>query len=99
MAGTYSPRIQAFRDSMIKALPRAPNDKASRASLEAQLTRQLILAFITWRMRLISRRARGAGLSQGATAQPEPRQARLSMLCHDFLDGTQRLRHPVQCHR
>jgi hypothetical protein len=30
MAEIYRPRIQALRDSIIKALPRAPNDKASR---------------------------------------------------------------------
>jgi len=48
----YSRRIQAFRASMIKELPRAPNNKASRASLEAMPTRRLILTFITWRMRV-----------------------------------------------
>jgi hypothetical protein len=50
---TYSPRVHAFRAWIVKELPRAPNDKTSRASLEAMPTRRLIQAFITWRMRLI----------------------------------------------
>jgi hypothetical protein len=58
----YSQRIQAFRDSMIKELPRAPNNKASRASLRAMPTRRLILAFITWRMRLIPPKPRKVSL-------------------------------------
>jgi hypothetical protein len=43
---------------MIKELPSAPNDRASRASLQAMPTRRLILAFITWRMRLIPAKPR-----------------------------------------
>ena len=41
---TYSPRIHAFRAWIVKELPRAPNDKTSRASLEAMPTRRLIQA-------------------------------------------------------
>lgn len=67
----YSPRIQAFRESMIKDLPRAPNDKASRASLEAMPTRRLILAFITWRMRLIPARPRKVSLWAGGVTPSE----------------------------
>ncbi len=71
MAGTYPPRIQAFRDSMIKDLPRAPNDKASRPSLEAMPTRRLILAFITWRMRLIPAKPRKVSLWAGGVTPSE----------------------------
>jgi hypothetical protein len=71
MAGTYPPRIQAFRDSMIKGLPRTPNDKASRASLEAMPTRRLILAFITWRMRLIPAKPRKVSLWAGGVTPLE----------------------------
>ena len=59
---TYPPRVHAFRTSIIKKLPKAPNDKASRASLEAMPTRRLILAFITWRMRLIPAKPRKVAL-------------------------------------
>ena len=50
---TYSPRVQEFRASIIRELPRAPNDKASHASLEAMPIRRLIQAFVKWRIRLI----------------------------------------------
>jgi hypothetical protein len=75
VTGTYSPRVQAFRDWMIKALPRAPNDKASRASLEALPTRQLILAFLTWRMRLIPAKPRKVRLWSGGVTPSEFRAA------------------------
>jgi hypothetical protein len=75
MTGTYSPRVQAFRDSMIKALPRAPNDKASRSSLEALPTRRLISAFITWRMRLIPMKPRKVRLWSGGVTASELRAA------------------------
>jgi hypothetical protein len=55
---TYPPRVHAFRASIIKEMPRAPNDKTSRASLEAMPTRRLIQAFITWRMRLVPAKPR-----------------------------------------
>jgi hypothetical protein len=55
---TYPPRVQAFRALIIKELPRAPNDKTSRAALEAMQTRRLIQSFITWRMRLIPAKPR-----------------------------------------
>jgi hypothetical protein len=58
MPDTWPPRIQAFRNDLIKMLPRAPNDRASRRSLEAMPTNRLILAFITWRMRLIPAKPR-----------------------------------------
>ena len=71
MAGVYPPRIQAFRDSMIKDLPRAPNNKVSRPSLEAMPTRRLILAFITWRMRLIPAKPRKVSLWVGGVTPSE----------------------------
>jgi hypothetical protein len=58
MSNSYPPRVQAFRDDMIKMLPRAPNTRASREALRAMPTHQLILAFVTWRMRLIPAKPR-----------------------------------------
>ena len=42
MTGIYRPRVKAFRDLMIKDLPRAPNNKASRTALEAMPTCRLV---------------------------------------------------------
>ncbi len=65
---------------MIKDLPRAPNNKASRESLRAMPTRRVILAFVTWRMRLIPAKPRtvklwsgGVTLSQSLAAGPRLR--------------------------
>jgi hypothetical protein len=71
----YPPRVQAFRDSMIKELPRAPNNKTSRAALEAMPTRRLILALITWRMRLIPEKPRKVTLWAGGVTPSELRAA------------------------
>jgi hypothetical protein len=58
MTNSYPPRIQAFRKFMIDELPRAPNDGTSRKLLEAMPTRQVILSFVTWRLRLIPAKPR-----------------------------------------
>ena len=75
LTGTYPPRIQAFRNSIIKDLPRAPNDKLSRAALLAMPTRRLIMAFITWRMRLIPAKPRKVTLWAGGVTLTELRAA------------------------
>ncbi len=65
MADSYPPRIQAFRDDMIKMLPRAPNNRVSLESLRAMPTHRVILAFLTWRMRLIPAKPRAVRLWSG----------------------------------
>ena len=50
---------------MIHDLPRAPNNSASLASLEAMPTQQVILAFLTWRMRHIPSKPRTVRLWSG----------------------------------
>jgi len=60
---------------IIKDLPKAPNDKPSRAALEAMPTRRLILAFITWRMRLIPAKPREVTLWAGGVTPSELRAA------------------------
>jgi len=75
MARAYPPRIQEFRRLIIKDLPKAPNDKPSRAALEAMPTRRLILAFITWRMRLIPAKPREVTLWAGGVTPSELRAA------------------------
>jgi hypothetical protein len=65
MSNSYPPRIQAFRDDMIKMLPRAPNNRASLESLRAMPTRRVILAFFTCRMRLIPAKPRAVRLWSG----------------------------------
>ena len=61
----YSPRVETFREEMIRLLPRVPNDRASLATMHAMTTRDLISAFVTWRMRLIPARPRIVRLWSG----------------------------------
>jgi hypothetical protein len=58
MPDSYPPRIQAFREEIIKTLPRAPNTRDSLEALRAMPSHGLILAFVTWRMRFIPARPR-----------------------------------------
>jgi len=58
LSTAYASRIQAFRNDVIKILPRAPNDRHSLESLQALPTHRLILAFVTWRVRLIRAKPR-----------------------------------------
>ena len=58
ICNTYPLRIQSLRDEIIREIPRVPNNRASRARLEAMHTSDLILAYLTWRMRLIPAKPR-----------------------------------------
>ena len=58
MNEAYPPRIRAFRDEVIQTLPRAPNDRRSREAMRAMPTHRLILALVTWRMRLMPAKPR-----------------------------------------
>lgn len=71
MANPYPPRIQAFRSSIVDALPRAPNNRDSRALLEAMSTQRVILAFLTWRLRCIPSKPRMVSLWSGGVAPIE----------------------------
>ena len=42
---SYPPRIQAFRDGIIRIIPRVPNNRQSLAGMQAMPTRGLILAY------------------------------------------------------
>lgn len=50
---SYPFRVQAFRNDIIRTIPKVPNTRQAIADLHAQPTRHLILALLTWRMRLI----------------------------------------------
>jgi hypothetical protein len=52
-AVSYPPRVQAFRNELIKAIPFVPNNKESLAHLHGMHTRSVIGAYLTWRRRLL----------------------------------------------
>ena len=76
MPTSYPPRIQAFRDDMIKMLPRAPINKASLETLRAMPTRRVILAFLTWRMRHIPAKPRAVRFWSGGVSPAQAQAAR-----------------------
>lgn len=61
----YAPRIEAFREELIRNLPRVPNDRPSLATVRAMTTGELITAFVTWRMRLVPAKPRIVKLWSG----------------------------------
>jgi hypothetical protein len=61
---------------MIKMLPRAPNTRASREALRAMPTHRLILAFVTWRMRLIPAKPRAVRLWSGGVTRLQAQAAK-----------------------
>ena len=54
----YPPRIQALRELMVKAIPRVPNNRESLEYLKRLRTSDLILAYLSWRMRLVPAKPR-----------------------------------------
>jgi hypothetical protein len=71
---TYPNRVKAFRKQLIDSLPRIPDNRESLAALHAMPTGRLILAYITWKMRLIPQKPRvvkfwGGGISPLQVAQ------------------------------
>ena len=65
MAEIHPPRVSAFREDLIRLLPRAPNNRSSLEMLRAMPTRRLVLAFVTWRMRLIPTKPRAVRFWSG----------------------------------
>jgi hypothetical protein len=73
-----SPRIRAFRDEMLRLLPRVPNTSETLALAQAMHIRKLMLAFVTWRMRLIPARPRTIQI-WGAISPAELAKARADL--------------------
>lgn len=76
MSSSYSPRVQRFREEILRELPRVPNNRGSRESLRAMPMHTLILSFVTWRMRLIPRKARAVKIWAGGVTPMQFRVAK-----------------------
>jgi hypothetical protein len=84
ISNSYPPRVHAFRDDMIKMLPRAPNTRGSLEALRAMPIRRVILAFLTWRMRLIPAKRRTVRFWSGGVTPLQIQAARSKL--QPFLD-------------
>ena len=73
---SYPQRIQALRDGIIQIIPRVPNNRQSLADMQAIPTRGLILAYLTWRMRLIPAKPRKVRIWSGGVKPWELHVAR-----------------------
>lgn len=78
MTSTAKPskRIAKFQREMIAALPRFPNDKASLQVVEAMSLTDLMVAFLSWRLRFVGMRPRK--FIQHSSATGDPRWSSLS---------------------
>jgi hypothetical protein len=68
----YPPRIKAFRSGLVKLLPKVPNNREAAERLESQTTNNLILTFLTWRMRFVPAKPRIIKLWSGWSAGLDP---------------------------
>ena len=66
-----SRRIEKFRRNLITMIPRFPNDKSSKASIEALHLVKLLIVYISWRMRLVVPRKRIVVIRSDATEHLE----------------------------
>jgi hypothetical protein len=53
MLTDYPPRLQTFRSSLIAEIPKVPNSRPTIDHMHTLSTRQLILIYVTWKMRLV----------------------------------------------
>lgn len=65
-----SKRIAKFQREMIAALPRFPNDKASLETVKAMSLTDLMVAFLSWRLRFVGVRPRKFIAHSSATSDP-----------------------------
>lgn len=65
-----SKRVAKFQREMIATLPRFPNDKASLQLVEAMSLTDLLVAFLSWRLRFVAMRPRKFIAHSSATSDP-----------------------------
>lgn len=65
-----SKRVKNFRLSIIKQIPRVPNDKATKELLESKSLADLFIDYINWASRLVAIRQRKIQIAPSATNDP-----------------------------
>ena len=77
------PRIAAFRRALVGAIPRFPNNRASREALEKKGLTDLLIIYLSWRLRFVAPRPRTVSGRQ--TLASDSRAAALDPMISDFL--------------
>lgn len=83
-----SKRIRRFRESMIKEIPKFPNNKEAKHALEAMPLTDLLIIYMAWRLRLVAPRARTVIGAEKLSA--DPRAASLRPNIQAFFDAVER---------
>jgi hypothetical protein len=68
----YPPRILDFRNGLVRAIPKVPNGRETKKRLEDMTTNNLILTFLTWRMRFVPAKPRTIKLWSGWSEGLQP---------------------------
>ncbi|CAH1652346.1 MULTISPECIES: hypothetical protein [unclassified Chelatococcus] len=59
---TTSKRIERFRNDLIFAIPRFPNDRASKKVMEQKSITDVLIAYFNWRIRFVGQRSRSVSI-------------------------------------
>jgi hypothetical protein len=68
----YPERVNDFRTRIIRRLPKIPNNRSTSELLKGQTTNNLILSYLTWRMRFVPARPRVIRLWSGWSEGLDP---------------------------
>jgi hypothetical protein len=63
-------RVKRFRRDIIKAIPKFPNDKLTKAALEKKSLGSLLIDYANWRIRFIAQRPRKLVVEPTASNDP-----------------------------
>jgi hypothetical protein len=65
-----SKRIERFRNDLISAIPRFPNDRASKQVMEQKSITDVLISYFNWRIRFLGQRSRSASICTEAKSDP-----------------------------
>jgi hypothetical protein len=65
-----SPRVARLHRALVKAIPRIPNDRASRDAVQQKSLASLLIDYFSWRGRSVGARPRTVEIDPAATSSP-----------------------------
>jgi hypothetical protein len=82
------PRIKKFRRELVNAIPRVPNDRASKLHMQQKQLGELLIDYINWRSRYVGQRPRTVTVEPAAKS--DPRWSAHASAIEAFLDKVRR---------
>lgn len=83
-----SKRIRKLRDEMVQELPKFPNNRETKVTLESKPLPSLIIDYLNWRLRFVTARPRKITILPAVTADRRWKQLRTSI--QNLLDEARR---------